>query len=356
MGIFDIHWHARDWAEASKETISHSLQIADAAGLDAIVAKPNTKPPLTTPELCAQYLALGQDVASVKFYVNIALTANSEQIKRAIEGLRKNPRIVGFKAYFGPSTNEEISIIHEDDEYRAWETLAREGFTGVVEGHFEKKSCMRDDLYDLTRPITWSTRCRPEYVETASFFTSVGLAAAAGFNGTIHVCHVSTLEVADYVRNHANDPNLPYTLSCGVTPHHFIFSNKKLAASNGYEFKCNPPLRGEYVRSMLEHCVINGGIEIIESDHAPHRKCDETGGHSSGIATGTAWPFVIEYLRKRGVSEDRIRLLTFTNPARLYKLDLHASDKKPDIKRLAELQAFYTFDPTRDFKNQSFLG
>ncbi|HLC33090.1 MAG TPA: hypothetical protein VJJ82_04645 [Candidatus Nanoarchaeia archaeon] len=351
MGIFDMHWHGRDWEEASKETIHHSLQIADAAGLVGIVAKPNTKPPLTTRELCEKYLALAKDAGvSVEFYVNIALTANPDQIKRAFDAMCKNKRIVAPKVYLGPSTNPEISVVREDDELVMWSTLAAQGYAGVVECHFEKKTCMRDDLYDTGNPITWSTKCRPEPVELASFFTTIGLATAAGFKGTIHACHVSTLEVADYVRTHANDPNLPFKLSCGITPHHFIFSNKKLAGPNGYEFKCNPALRSEYTRTMLEHRVINGGIEIIESDHAPHRKCEDAGIHSSGIATGAAWPFVISYLRRKGATPERIRALTFTNPVRLYGLDLQPSTKEPDFERLKALKAFYTFDPFVDLE------
>ena len=342
----DFHWHARDFErQRYKETVEHSLAVAEAAGLDAIGVMPNTDPALTSFELCQAYLSLVPKNSSVKVFVHVGLTPDLEQVKRAVEAIRLDDRIFGMKAYWGRSTGD-LSIVEEDAQFRVMSALAREGYDGVLVGHFEDERIMRDNLYDPKKPVTWSTLCRPEDAEISSFLKILKMAESVNFQGALHVAHVSTAFVVDYVADYKG----PVKLSCGVTPHHVFFNNSKLEGPNGGYFKCNPPLRDEQTRKGLEARLVNGRIPIIESDHAPHSHDDkhppEGKVPASGLVVGTAWPYVINGLRSLGMSESAIHSAAFQNAVRLYGLEGRVEPvNKPDFDRLKELQGFYPFDP-----------
>jgi len=343
----DFHWHGRDEEQAHKETIARSLAVAEAGGLDAIAAMPNTARPLITLERCQEYLAIARDVGSpVKFYVHIGLTPDVEQVKRAVEAYREEPGIIGMKAYWGRSTGD-LSVIHEEEQLQVIETLAAEAYDGVLASHCEKEALMNDKLYDPNMPVTWSTMCRKEESEYMSFYDILDMSEKSGFTGTLHVCHVSTVEAIEKVFYYDG----PVRLSCGVTPHHLFLNSKKLQGPDGAWYKCNPPLRSELTQTEIKKRFKKGLIPIIESDHAPHTEEDKEGNTpASGIANAFMWPYIIEALRKEGMSDELIHKVAFENAVKLYGLEneIEPSDRPIDWDRLKKLRAEYPFDAFKD--------
>ncbi len=358
--MFDPHWHARDGVQRHKETVEHSLRVAYAAGLDAIAAMPNTAPPLVDLDSCRNYLKLteGSNVP-VRFYVHIGLTPDVEQVKRAVEAWRQEPRIIGMKAYWGRSTGN-LGIVDRNDQFRVLNVLAEEGYTGVLVSHCEKEAEMDDTAYDPKNPRTWSTLARPESAEIQSFRDIFLAATVARFRGTVHVAHVSTTEVVDTIHDYnqnltQDDVGDTVLLSCGITPHHLFLDYTKLDdPQTGPWYKCNPPLRSPETQQRLLQRLLEGKIPIIESDHAPHTKDDKNQGMpASGLASGTAWPFVVEHLKQLGMSKERVREVTFENAVRLYGLggDLRVfgyERRDPNLQVLKALQGDYPHDPFVD--------
>lgn len=349
--IFDLHWHGRDKKQIHKETLKRSLAVAEASGVVAIALMANTEDPLTTQEGCEEYLALADSCGtSVRTYVHIGTTPDVEQVKRAIDATRKNRRIIGPKVMWGRSTGR-LSVIHPEEQYSVMETFAREGYEGVIANHCEKEAMMNDDLYDRKNPITWSTHCRPEKAETASFDDVVKMAEDVKFKGTLHVCHVSTAYVVDKIHNYKG----PLKLSCGITPHHFMFDYNKLQGPNGAHFKCNPPIRSPDTRFGLEIRLLDGRIPIIESDHAPHSEGDKhpedpKAKPASGVSAGLGWPYVTQQLQRLGMTPEHIGEVVFDNAVRLYGLDLEPREVRVDLKKLKALAESYPFDPFKEFR------
>jgi dihydroorotase len=353
--IFDLHWHGRDVAgkvsQAHKETLKRSLEVAEASGVVAVAFMPNTGEPLISLDRCNEYLAAADACrTSVATFVHIGLTPDVEQVKRAVEAARKNRRIIGMKAYWGRSTGD-LTIEKQEDQYRVLETLAREGYGGVLASHCEKESAMNDKLYDPKNPITWSTLCRPEKAEMESFDDIIKMAESVNFKGVIHVCHVSTSYVVDKIHNYKG----PLELSCGITPHHFMFDYNKLQGPDGVQFKCNPALRSPDMRLGLEIRLLDGRIPIIESDHAPHTHADKynpkPGTHpASGVSAGLGWPFVARQLERLGMIPENIEDVLFNNAASLYEIDPDPQLASVNLKKLAELSASYPFDPFKDYR------
>lgn len=352
----DFHWHGRDWEEADKETVLRSLAVAEAAGLSAVGFMPNLfKRPLISLERCVDYLSLADAYTGpVQSYVHIGLTTDLDQVKRAVEIMSEpvqgkifgRRRILGPKAFFGRSTND-LSIIEEEAQYCVLDTLAKEGFDGVLVGHFEDEAECADELYVPDKPITWSELCRPEVAERSSFKKILRMAEDVKFPGRLHVAHVSTLEVADFVLNYEGSVRL----SCDVSLHHIVFNNHVLAGADGVWYKCNPPLRSEDTRRGLLERLKVGKISMLVSDHAPHTAASKSGSApASGIASGAAWPYVIQFLRKQGMSDSIIREVAFNNPVKLYGLELSPRGRPVDLKRLEELQKQYPFDAYKGLK------
>ncbi len=354
----DMHWHARDFEHRRKDTMQHSLQLAYAAGLTAVGAMPNTIPSLTTLELCREYLALAdQTGVPIQFFLHIGLTPDVEQVKRAVEAVRKNPRIIGMKAYWGRSTGD-LSIIREDQQYAVWETLAKEGYEGVIVGHYEEEFFLGDALFNRESPKTWSTVSRPESAEITSFHKNTWMANKVKFKGRIHVAHVSTPHVVEEIyriNNYAHHfTYLKGRISCGITPHHWTFNSDVMDGPNGLEYKCNPALREELTREVLKAHFFSERIPIGESDHAPHSEEDKHGKDvASGISGGGSWPYVVALMRLLGMPEDCLRRVTFDNALKLYNLQgrVEYNPRVPDLERLAELQGVYHFDAFKELKS-----
>src|SRR3989338_5675562 len=352
MGWVDGHWHARDLpTQQHKETVRHSLELANISGGQAIFAMPNTDPPLIDLETWCAYLKLADNVGvPVQFYVHIGLTPDVEQVKRAVEATRKEPRIVGMKAFWGRSTGN-LSIINSDEQNNVLETLVKEGYNGVLVGHFEDELEMDDQAYDPANPITWSTKARPESAEFFSFVIIKKMAKNLGFKGKLHVAHVSTREVVESVHVYTSGTR-PYNvkLSCGVTPHHLFLDNSYLTHPDGVWYKCNPPLRSPETQQRLLQKLLAGQIPIIESDHAPHTEKDKMESvPASGIISGLAWPDMRGYLQKIGMTEDRIRAVTFDNVVKLYGLEdrLQFEDRPVQWEVLKRMRTQYPHDPFR---------
>lgn len=363
----DFHCHTRDGKQSHKDTVKHFLEVAYAGGGIAVGAMSNPDPPLLTLDGCREYLALARDAAiPVQFYVHIGLTADVEQVKRAVEASRKEPGICGAKVFLAPSTGDRIlSVAHPDDQYAVLETLTQEGYAGVLVVHCEKESEMNDDAYNPKKPKTWSTKCRPEKAEVRSFGDLVGAARSAGFQGTIHVAHVSTVDVVDYVYNHRGDDKLK--LSCGITPHHAFLSNEYMKGKDGAWYKCNPPLRSPKTQKALLEKLVHGYIPIIESDHAPHSCEDKIGKRftgkkhgkakqqkllpASGVASGTIWPYLYQALLNQGMSRENVHAVMRDNVIALYGLEdriPHQSRRRDvDWDALEKLRLSYPHDPFR---------
>ena len=351
----DMHTHTRDWSQSNKDTVKHALELAYASGGSAIAAMPNTDPALTTLELCRDYLSLARDVkVPVQFYVHIGLTSDTEQVKRAVEAYHKEPDICGMKMFFGRSTGN-LGVIKKKEQRRVIKTLAEEGYKGILASHFEKESLMDDKAYNSKKPITWSEKCRPEAAEIKSFCDALRAARDCNFEGTIHVAHVSTVNVADFIYRHKEGP---VKLSCGITPHHAFLSNKYLKGKNGAWYKCNPPLRSEKTQEKMLDLFLHGKIPIIESDHAPHTKEDKKykkarkNGQqdklpASGITSGVIWPYLKGILIKKGMQPEMIREAMFDNAVRLYNLEdkIEPEERKIDWDALEKITAEYPHDP-----------
>ncbi len=313
----DPHVHFRDEEQSYKETIAHGLSVARDQGVEYVFDMPNTFKPVLRESDVKRRLSLVPPRDAGRYLLYVGATKDGKQLKEAIDLANDAREVIGLKCFAGKSTGD-LAVIDEDDQKRIYSTLAKNKYTGVFALHCEKESFMKD-IFNPDDPISHA-RSRPGAAEIESVKDQIRFVKESGFMGTLHICHVSckgAVETIDRARSEIN-------ITCGVTPHHLLWDESKLAGDHGLLYKTNPPLRSRDEVDSLKELLKRGKIDWIETDHAPHtvgEKLHE--GYPSGYPSLYLYRQTVEKLLPGiGLSEREIDDLTFNNIKDAFKLDL----------------------------------
>ncbi|MFH1586197.1 MAG: dihydroorotase [archaeon] len=333
----DCHVHCRDEWESRKETIAHALEVARDSGLSAIFDMGNLfGDPVTTRKRVLDRFALVEEADSPVIYGSyILLTKDPDQIREAVETWRefgpheafKNGKVPkffvpGLKMFAGKSVGD-CTISGYDDQKEVYNQLVKNDYRGVLVTHCEKESKMKRDLWDPSNPITHSY-ARPEEAEVESVKDQLKHSIDTGFattgrgysQGSLHIAHISVPESVDLV-NHAKRVRI-INVTCGATPHHLLL-NQRVMRYDGLAFKVNPPLRKPVSQEMLLEKFLQGEIDLLESDHAPHTEKEKFEGEGmSGIPNLASWPLFLEMFREEGASEQLIEKVAYKNVNKIF--------------------------------------
>ncbi len=270
----DPHVHCRDGQESYKETIAHVFTLCDQQGVDMIFDMPNTSPPLLAEADLERRLALVPRAARGRYKTFIGATADPDQLRQATELARTHhAEVAGLKLYAGPSVGS-LAVSDTPAQALVYRVLTECGYTGVLAVHCEKAALLRK-IFDPAQPGTHGA-ARPPAAEVASINDQVDCARAAGFRGTLHICHVSSAAALDAIRRARQAaPGPAMAITCGVTPHHLLWSEERMREPAGLLYKVNPPLRPAADTAALRNALKLGEINWIESDHAPHALCEK---------------------------------------------------------------------------------
>jgi len=355
--VIEAHAHLRDFRQAYKETVRHGLEVARDSGVSAVFDMPNTDPPIIDEEtLLARFrLAREANVPEVAYGVYLGITADTEQLKRAVDLARKysskrDPRffVAGMKLYAGESVGS-LAVRGIEEQYTIYETLARMAYEGVVPVHSEKDSMiLRDEngkqIWNPKRPMSHCS-ARPPQAEVQSIKEQINFYEETGAKFKLHIPHITYPESVEVV-NLAKEEGMD--ISSGVCPHHLFFDQWRMSEEGGLWYKVNPPLRSRGSDGKLREQLFKGMIDWVETDHAPHT-LDEKLKHPymSGITGLQHWPFFIDLFRHLDFSEGTIQDLTFYNIQKRFGLDL-------DLNRnqLVDRTRDYPFDHYSEIKEK----
>jgi dihydroorotase len=329
--MIDPHVHCRDWDQSHKETIRHALAIAEKTGLSGIFDMPNTSPVIVTRELIERRLADADKVKSSVFYgLYAGLTSAPDQIREVVRAWGEFfPRVVGLKMFAGHSVGN-LGIVRGEEQRRVYRTLVEEGYDGVLVVHCEKESLLRPDLWDPKNPKSHS-HARPNESEVESVRDQIRFASESGFEGTLHIAHVSVPASVEWVDYALEVSDLRVT--CGLTPHHCLLNYEEIPeGEEGLLYKVNPPLRNANSQRRMLELLKEGRINWIETDHAPHTLGEKlTSPFMSGFPGLAFYVHFVNLLRDKGFGENRIRALTHENICNTFGIDLPERDISPDM-------------------------
>jgi dihydroorotase len=311
-GAIDVHVHFREPGYSHKETWATGSRSAAAGGVTTVVDQPNTDPATVTGGSFDGKADLAGE-SLVDWGINGGVTGDWDP-----DSLFARPLFALGEVFLADSTGD--MGIDADLFREAVERATEAGVTVTVHAEdadlFDEEALAdaeadagvgRDANADL-----WSAYRTPE-AETAAVERAVSVAEEAG--ARIHVAHTSTPEGVD-VASKAG-------MTCEVTPHHLFLSRNDLADLGTYG-RMNPPLRDETRREALWERVVDGTVEMVATDHAPHTRDEKETtllDAPSGVpGVETMLPLLLERARRGEIDYERVRDLTATNPAEVFDL------------------------------------
>ncbi|GEM03494.1 dihydroorotase [Halolactibacillus miurensis] len=255
-GFIDVHVHLREPGGEHKETIETGTKAAAKGGYTTICAMPNTNPvPSDVSSLKVVQDKIKQD-AFVKVYPYASITS----------GL-KGEALVDFDALTQAGafqfTDDGVGVQTAGDMYEAMKQAAKNN--KAIVAHCEDNSLIYGGcVHDGDVASRLGVNGIPSICEATQIARDVLLAEKA--NCHYHVCHVSTKESVRVVRD-AKRAGIHVTAE--VSPHHLILTEDDIKERDT-NFKMNPPLRAKEDRDALLQGLLDGTIDFIATDHAPH--------------------------------------------------------------------------------------
>lgn len=255
-GFIDLHVHFRDPGQTYKEDTKTGSMAAAGGGYTTVVTMPNTKPPMDTVEhLNLQLEAIRRD-AVINVLPSGAITMNQDGIELSdIEGMKK----AGIVAI----TEDGKSVMNPELLKEALKIAARLDLPFF--DHCEDMNLVNGGVMNAgEKSKELGMAGITNEVEDSIAKRDIALAAEAG--ATIHLCHCSTRDSVQYIRE-AKEKG--YKVSGEVCPHHFTLSDEDILSDDA-NFKMNPPLRAKEDVLALKKGLGSGIMGMISTDHAPH--------------------------------------------------------------------------------------
>lgn len=301
----DIHVHFREPGLTIKEDFSSGSLAAAFGGISCFFDMPNTIPQTTNMQNLRDKIILAGKKSFVDFGVYAGVIDSNIG---NIEALAK--KCNGFKIYLGSYT--AALAFNKKNLKEALQKISKT--KKIVLFHAED-----EELLIKNRGIEKNTidhlRFRPSICEETSIKDI--LSASQGINLKAHICHVSSIEGLEILKKRASN------ISCGVTPHHCLFSADKNMNYQTY-YKVTPPIRTSFDKEALFNALKNGIIDVLESDHAPHTK-DEKDTDFNEAPSGlpgveTMMPLFLYMAKKEKLSFKSVISLLCQRPADLLNI------------------------------------
>lgn len=313
-GLVDVHVHFRDPGYTNKETIESGGMAAVHGGFTKVLTMPNVQPVPNTPELMASMVE--QNKAKSVVSIGQIAPITIDRVQGAINNLSalKEAGAVAF-------SNDGSGIQDAETMLQAMQLIAKLGVP--LAAHVEDESLMK---HGVVNKGTVADRLHlpgiSELTETAQLARDLELVRQTGVH--YHVCHISTKRSVELVRR-AKEDGLNVTAE--VTPHHLLLDVTMIETDNSM-FKMNPPLRTPADRRALLVGLLDGTIDMIATDHAPHTEEDKSGSMLNatfgitGLETSLQLIFTNLVHTKVLKMKDLVNLMSY-QPARQFGLTNH---------------------------------
>ncbi|MHA4765273.1 dihydroorotase [Bacillus altitudinis] len=255
-GLIDLHVHLREPGGEKKETIETGSKAAARGGYTTIAAMPNTRPVPDTKEQMEWLMNRIKETSSVRVLPYASITTRQIGEEMTDFAALKEAGAFAF-------TDDGVGIQTAGMMYEAMKKAA--SLDQAIVAHCEDNSliyggCVHEGDFSKANGLNGI----PSICESVHIARDVLLAEAA--NCHYHVCHISTKESVRVVRD-AKKAGIRVTAE--VSPHHLLLCDSDIPGLDT-NYKMNPPLRGAEDREALIEGLLDGTIDFIATDHAPH--------------------------------------------------------------------------------------
>ncbi|MFD1418251.1 dihydroorotase [Companilactobacillus keshanensis] len=309
-GLVDVHVHFREPGQVHKETILTGSKAAAHGGFTTVGAMPNVIPvPDNVDDFKNQLELNKQSVIKTLQYAPVTMNETEDKLS-PIEDLAK----LGAMAF----SNDGHGINNAKTMFDAM--LRIKAVNSHLAAHVEDQNLFNKGVINAG-PVAeeFGLPAIERVAETSQLARDLILAKETGVH--YHVCHLSTADGVKLIRM-AKDAGINVT--CEVTPHHLLLSDSNIIKDDA-NYKMNPPLRSENDRRDLIDGLLDGTIDMIATDHAPHAENEKNQGFlkSAFGITGIETSFPLMYSRFVKTSlmslEQLLELMT-NKPAQIFNL------------------------------------
>lgn len=318
-GFVDLHTHLREPGRENSETIATGSLAAARGGYTAVSAMANTLPVADTAAIVEQVAAIGSQVGLVDVFPIGAVTKGLDGIELADLGsMAQSKAAVRIFSDDGNCVSDPLLM------RRALEYVKQ--FDGVIAQHAQdprltEGAQMNEGLVASTLGLKgW-----PAVAEESIIARDILLANMV--DARLHICHVTTAGGVEIIR-WAKSQGMKVTAE--VTPHHLLLTDES-ATSYDPIFKVNPPLRTSADVTALRQGLVDGTIDIIGTDHAPHpvesKECEWQNAAFGMVGLETAFPILYTTLISTGaMSWKRAAQVMSTTPAQIGGYSRHGQE------------------------------
>ena len=327
-GFCDVHVHLREPGYSYKETIASGSQASARGGYTAVCTMANLNP---VPDSAAN-LKVQRDLiessACIHVYPYGAITiglkgetlADLEDMAPFVAGFSDDGKGVQSDAMMRDAMQKAKALNKPIVAHCEVNDLLHGGYIhdgDYAKAHKHRGICSESEWAQVARDIALVKETGVKY----------------------HVCHISTKETVDLIRKAKAEG---VDITCETGPHYLVMDDSMLEEHG--RFKMNPPLRSKEDREALLAGILDGTIDMIATDHAPH-SAEEKAKGLEGSAFGvvgieTAFPILYTYLVKPGIlSMERLIELLVINPRKRFGLPLGCDYS------IWDLEDTYTVDP-----------
>ena len=336
-GLADVHVHFREPGFSYKETIKSGSQAASHGGYSIVSTMPNLNPvPDSLENLKVQLDIIDKDsLIDIIPYGAITVGEKGEKLADLAE---MAPFVCAF-------TDDGRGVQNEQMMLQAMQKA--KSLKKIIAAHCEDNSLLNGGyIHDGEYAKKHNHKGISSESEWKQVERDLKLVEKSGC--AYHVCHISTKETVELIRQ-AKKQGLNVT--CETAPHYLLLTDNDL--QEDARFKMNPPLRSEEDKAALIEGILDGTIELIATDHAPHTLAEKSQGLAKSpmgiVGLETAFPLLYTHFVKKGILslEKLIQLMSINPNNRFYG---NMTDKGLQVGQKADFTIYdlnqaYTIDP-----------
>ena len=353
-GLFDMHVHFRDPGQTHKEDVNTGAAAALAGGVTGVLCMPNTTPPMDNPEQVREFLARAKKTG-VDIHQTGTLTVGLKGEQLADYQALKEAGVTALSDDGRPVPTAELME----------QALAKAKEAGLpVVSHCEDLAIIDGGIINKGA-VSEALGVKGMDRLSEDSITERDLQMALKTGAQLHICHVSTRGSTDAVRRaKAAGGNV----SCETAPHYFLLTDELLMKRDA-DYRMNPPLRTPDDVQAITEGILDGTIDCIITDHAPHtaeEKADFLKAPNGvvGLETSLAATLTAFYHTGKLGLTDIVRLMC-DNPRRLLHLPARTLEAgQPADLILVDVNRAWTVDPEKlhsrshntVFKGMTFTG
>ena len=310
-GFADVHVHLREPGFSHKETIATGTLACAAGGFTHVCSMPNLNPVPDSSDNLKQQLDIIERDSVINVFPFGAITKgqNGEELSDMAD---MSDNVIGF--------SDDGRGVQSEDMMRNAMTNAKK-LGKIISAHCEDNSLLQGGyIHDGEYCAANGHKGICSESEWGPIARDIELVKDIGVK--YHVCHMSAKESVDIIRKAKADG---VDITCETAPHYLVFSDSDLKDDGRY--KMNPPIRSASDRTALIDGILDGTVDMIATDHAPHSKEEKSGGLKDSlngiVGIETSFSVMYTHLVREGIiTIDKLIALMSANPAERFGFDI----------------------------------